>query len=233
MAGLSAPKIEGKFSLRASVTGEIVMDEVEVPEANLLPNASRASPARSAASTAPATASPGGRWARPRPAGTRAAAIRARPQAVRPAARRQPARPEEARRHADRDRPRPAGALRVGRLFDEGRVAARDDQPDQAQQCGKALDIARVARDMHGGNGIADEFQVIRHVLNLETVNTYEGTHDVHALILGRAQTGHPGLLLSEARVRIGGYEGGGLARIRTPDPLIRSQGQTPHMMIL
>ena len=80
--------------------------------------------------------------------------------------------------------------LRLGRLKDAGRGDARDGLDPQAQHCGKALDIARAARDMHGGNGIADEYHVIRHVMNLETVNTYEGTHDIHALILGRAQTG-------------------------------------------
>ena len=82
------------------------------------------------------------------------------------------------------------GALRVGRLFDEGRMAPEMISIVKRNNCGKALDIARVARDMHGGNGIVDEYHVIRHVMNLETVNTYEGTHDVHALILGRAQTG-------------------------------------------
>ena len=82
------------------------------------------------------------------------------------------------------------GCLRLGRMKDEGTGGARDHVDHEAQQCGKALEIARMARDMHGGNGIVDEFHVIRHVLNLETVNTYEGTHDIHALILGRAQTG-------------------------------------------
>ena len=82
------------------------------------------------------------------------------------------------------------GALRLGRLFDEGRAPAELISLMKRNNCGKALDIARVARDMHGGNGISDEYGVIRHVMNLEAVNTYEGTHDVHALILGRAQTG-------------------------------------------
>jgi glutaryl-CoA dehydrogenase len=98
--------------------------------------------------------------------------------------------PEEARRHADRDRARPAGLLRVGA---RGRMApSRRSMISLVKRnnCGKALDIARMARDMHGGNGIQAEYHVMRHAVNLETVNTYEGTHDVHALILGRAQTG-------------------------------------------
>ena len=118
------------------------------------------------------------------------ARIHARPQAVRPAARGDPARAEEARRHADRDRARPSRSLRVGRLLDEGRVAPEMISLVKRNNCGKALDIARIARDMHGGNGIQEEYHVMRHAQNLETVNTYEGTHDVHALILGRAQTG-------------------------------------------
>jgi glutaryl-CoA dehydrogenase len=98
--------------------------------------------------------------------------------------------PEEARRHADRNRARAAGPLRVGRLMDEGRFAPEMISIVKRNNCGKALDIARMARDMHGGNGIQAEYHVMRHAQNLETVNTYEGTHDVHALILGRAQTG-------------------------------------------
>ena len=119
------------------------------------------------------------------------AAIRARPQAVRPAARRQPAGPEEARRHADRDRARPAGrAARSAGCWTPARLRRRAISLMKRNNCGKALDIARMARDMHGGNGISDEFHVMRVMSNLETVNTYEGTHDIHALILGRAQTG-------------------------------------------
>ncbi len=99
--------------------------------------------------------------------------------------------PEEAGRHADRDhRLACRASLRVGRLMDEGRAAPEMITLMKRNNCGKALDIARAARDMHGGNGISEEFQVMRHMVNLETVNTYEGTHDVHALILGRAQTG-------------------------------------------
>ena len=120
----------------------------------------------------------------------RGARLHPRPQAVRPPARRQPAHPEEARRHADRDHARPHACLRLGRLKDEGRAAPEMISLLKRNNSGKALDIARMARDMHGGNGISDEYHVIRHVMNLEAVNTYEGTHDIHALILGRAQTG-------------------------------------------
>jgi len=189
MAGLSAPKIEGKVSLRASVTGEIVMDEVEVPEANLLPNAS-------------GLAGPFGCLNRARYGiawGTMGAAEdcwhRARGYVL---DRKQFGRPLAAnqliqKKLADMQTEIALGlgaALRVGRLFDAGRVAPEMISLVKRNNAGKALDIARLARDMHGGNGIADEFHVIRHMLNLETVNTYEGTHDIHALILGRALTG-------------------------------------------
>jgi glutaryl-CoA dehydrogenase len=189
MAGLSAPKIEGKVSLRASITGEIVMDNVEVPEANLLPNAS-------------GLAGPFGCLNRARYGiawGTMGAAEdcwhRARGYVL---DRKQFGRPLAAnqliqKKLADMQTEIALGlqaALRVGRLFDEGRVAPEMISLVKRNNAGKALDIARQARDMHGGNGIADEFHVIRHMLNLETVNTYEGTHDIHALILGRAQTG-------------------------------------------
>ncbi len=189
MAGLSAPKIEGKVSLRASVAGEIVMDNVEVPEANLLPNAS-------------GLAGPFGCLNRARYGiawGAMGAAEdcwhRARQYVL---DRKQFGRPLAAnqliqKKLADMQTEIAlglGGALRVGRLFDAGRVAPEMISLIKRNNAGKALDIARVARDMHGGNGIADEFHVIRHMLNLETVNTYEGTHDIHALILGRAQTG-------------------------------------------
>jgi glutaryl-CoA dehydrogenase len=189
MAGLSTPKIEGKVSLRASVTGEIVMDNVEVPEANLLPNAS-------------GLAGPFGCLNRARYGiawGTMGAAEdcwhRARQYVL---DRKQFGRPLAAnqlvqKKLADMQTEIALGlqaALRVGRLFDTGRVAPEMISLIKRNNAGKALDIARLARDMHGGNGIADEFHVIRHMLNLETVNTYEGTHDIHALILGRAQTG-------------------------------------------
>ena len=189
MSGLSAPKIEGKVSLRASVTGEIVMDNVDVPEASLLPNAS-------------GLAGPFGCLNRARYGiawGAMGAAEdcwhRARQYVL---DRRQFGRPLAAnqlvqKKLADMQTEIALGlqaALRVGRLFDLGRVAPEMISLVKRNNAGKALDIARVARDMHGGNGIADEFHVIRHMLNLETVNTYEGTHDIHALILGRAQTG-------------------------------------------
>ena len=177
------------MSLRASVTGEIVMDNVEVPEANLLPNAS-------------GLAGPFGCLNRARYGiawGTMGAAEdcwhRARQYVL---DRKQFGRPLAAnqlvqKKLADMQTEIALGlqgALRVGRLFDAGRVAPEMISLIKRNNAGKALDIARVARDMHGGNGIADEFHVIRHMLNLETVNTYEGTHDIHALILGRAQTG-------------------------------------------
>jgi glutaryl-CoA dehydrogenase len=189
MAGLSAPKIEGKVSLRASVTGEIVMDGVEVPEENLLPNAS-------------GLAGPFGCLNRARYGiawGTMGAAedcwhrargyVLDRKQFGRPLAANQLIQKKLADMMTEIALGL-GGALRVGRLFDAGRVAPEMISLVKRNNAGKALDIARLARDMHGGNGIADEFHVIRHMLNLETVNTYEGTHDIHALILGRAQTG-------------------------------------------
>jgi len=189
MPGLSAPKIEGKMSLRASTTGEIVMDNVEVPEDALLPNAS-------------GLAGPFGCLNRARYGiawGTMGAAEdcwhRARQYVL---DRKQFGRPLAANQLIQKKLADMmteialglGGALRVGRLFDAGRVAPEMISLVKRNNAGKALDIARQARDMHGGNGIADEFHVIRHMLNLEAVNTYEGTHDVHALILGRAQTG-------------------------------------------
>ncbi len=189
MKGLKAPKIEGKVSLRTSVTGEIVMDNVEVPEANLLPNAT-------------GLAGPFGCLNRAR-YGIAWGALGAaefcwhaarqytldRKQFGRPLAANQLVQ----KKLADMQTEITIGlqsCLRVGRLFDEGKLAPEAISMIKRNSCGKALDIARTARDMHGANGISDEFHVIRHMVNLETVNTYEGTHDVHALILGRAQTG-------------------------------------------
>ena len=190
MKGLSAPTLKGKLSLRASTTGEIVMEGVEVGEDALLPERLRASRGRSAASTGRATASPGAPWARRRIAGTGPAPT---PWSASSSAGRWP-RPSSSRRSSPTCRPRsPSGlqaSLRVGRLMDEGRMAPEMISLIKRNNCGKALDIARTARDMHGGNGIMGEYHVMRHAQNLETVNTYEGTHDVHALILGRAQTG-------------------------------------------
>jgi glutaryl-CoA dehydrogenase len=189
MKGLSAPKIQGKFSLRISITGEIVMDDVFVPDENLLPNVS-------------GLKGPFGCLNKAR-YGIAWGALGAAEFCW------HAARQYTLDRHAF-GRPLAANqiiqlklanmqteivlglesALRVGRLMDEGRATPEMISLIKRNSCGKSLDIARVARDMHGGNGIADEFHVIRHMMNLEAVNTYEGTHDVHALILGRAITG-------------------------------------------
>jgi glutaryl-CoA dehydrogenase len=189
MKGLSAPKIGGKLSLRASVTGEIVMDGVEVPESALLPNVSGLKGPFGCLNRARYGIS----W------GALGAAEdcwhRARQYTLE---RRQFDRPLAAtqlvqKKLADMQTEIALGlqaSLRVGRLFDEGRAAPEMISLVKRNNCGKALDIARTARDMHGGNGIQEEYHVMRHAQNLETVNTYEGTHDVHALILGRAQTG-------------------------------------------
>jgi len=189
MKGLTAPKIEGKFSLRASITGEIVMDEVFVPEENMFPeirglggpfgclNMARYGIAWGALGAAEFC------WHAARTYGLD------RKQFNRPLAANQ----LYQKKLADMQTEITLGlqsALRVGQLID-----AKSFKPEmisliKRNSCGKALDICRTARDMHGGNGISDEFHIIRHMLNLEAVNTYEGTHDIHALILGRAQTG-------------------------------------------
>jgi len=189
MQGLSAPKIEGKFSLRASITGEIVMDDVFVPEENLLPNAR-------------GLAGPFGCLNRARYGiawGVLGAAEdcwhRARQytldrnQLGRPLAANQLIQKELADMQTEITLGL-QGCLQLGRLFDAGQAAPEAVSLMKRNNAGKALEIARIARDMHGGNGISDEFHVIRHAMNLEAVNTYEGTHDIHALILGRAQTG-------------------------------------------
>jgi glutaryl-CoA dehydrogenase len=191
MRGLSAPKIEGKFSLRASITGEIVMDEVFVPEENLLPDA------QAQGLTGPFgclnKARYGIAWGALGAAEFCWHAARQytldRKQFGRPLAANQLIQLKLTNMLTEITLGLQA-ALRVGRLIDEGNWAPEMISIVKRNSCGKALDIARAARDMHGGNGIADEFHVIRHVMNLEAVNTYEGTHDVHALILGRAQTG-------------------------------------------
>jgi glutaryl-CoA dehydrogenase len=189
MKGLTAPPIEGKFSLRASSTGEISMDDVFVPDENLLPNAE-------------GLAGPFGCLNKAR-YGIAWGALGAaefcwhaarrytldRSQFGRPLAANQLIQ----KKLADMQTEIALGlhaALRLGRLFDEHKSTPEMVSLLKRNSCGKALDIARVSRDMHGGNGISDEFHVIRHVMNLEAVNTYEGTHDIHALILGRAQTG-------------------------------------------
>jgi glutaryl-CoA dehydrogenase len=189
MAGLSAPKIEGKFSLRASITGEIVMDNVLVPEENLLPNVSGLKGPFGCLNKARY----GIAWGALGAAEFCWHAARQytldREQFGRPLAATQLIQ----KKLADMQTEITIGLMacvQAGRLMDQNLLAPEAISLIKRNSCGKALDIARVARDMHGGNGIADEFHVIRHVMNLEAVNTYEGTHDVHALILGRAQTG-------------------------------------------
>ena len=189
MAGLSAPKIEGKLSLRASITGEIVMDNVEVGDDALLPgveglkgpfgclNRARYGIAWGVMGAAEDS------WHRARQYGLD------RRQFGRPLAQTQLFQ----KKLADMQTEIALGlqsALQVGRMLDQGTAAPEAISLIKRNNCGKALDIARAARDMHGGNGIMAEYGVIRHAQNLETVNTYEGTHDIHALILGRAQTG-------------------------------------------
>ncbi|MDP1650687.1 MAG: acyl-CoA dehydrogenase [Rubrivivax sp.] len=189
MKGLTAPKIEGKMSLRASITGEIVMDDVFVPAENLLPgvhglkgpfgclNKARYGIAWGALGAAEFC------WHAARQY------TMDRQQFGRPLAANQLIQ----KKLADMQTEITLGlqsVLRVGRLMDEDRAAPEMISLVKRNSCGKSLEIARLARDMHGGNGIHDEYHVIRHMINLETVNTYEGTHDVHALILGRAQTG-------------------------------------------
>jgi glutaryl-CoA dehydrogenase len=189
MDGFSTPKIEGKMSLRASITGQIVLEDVFVPEENLLPNVK-------------GLAGPFGCLNRARYGiawGAMGAAefcwhaartyTLERKQFGRPLAANQLVQKKLADMQTEIALGL-QGCIRMGRLLDEGRLPIEVISLMKRNNCGKALDVARVARDMHGGNGIADEYHVIRHVMNLETVNTYEGTHDIHALILGRAQTG-------------------------------------------
>ena len=189
MKGLSAPKVGGKLSLRASVTGEIVMDNVEVPESALLPNVQGLKGPFGCLNRARYGIAWGVMgaaefcWHAARQYGLD------RKQFNRPLAQTQLFQ----KKLADMQTEITLGlhsALQLGRLMEAGKAAPEMISLMKRNNCGKALDIARAARDMHGGNGISEEFQVIRHMVNLETVNTYEGTHDVHALILGRAQTG-------------------------------------------
>jgi len=189
MKGLSAPKIEGKFSLRASITGEIVMDQVFVPEENMFPEISGLAGPFGCLNKARYGISWGSLGAAEYCWHAARQYTLDRKQFGRPLAANQLIQ----KKLADMQTEITIGlqsCLRVGRLLDEGRCAPENISMVKRNSCGKALDIARMARDMHGGNGIVDEFHVIRHVMNLETVNTYEGTHDIHALILGRAQTG-------------------------------------------
>jgi glutaryl-CoA dehydrogenase len=189
MQGLSAPKIEGKMSLRASITGEIVMDDVFVPEANLLPNVSGLKGPFGCLNKARY----GIAWGALGAAEFCWHAARQytldRTQFGRPLAQNQLIQKKLADMMTEITLGL-QGCLRVGRLLDEEKAAPEMISLIKRNSCGKSLEIARTARDMHGGNGIHDEYHVIRHMINLETVNTYEGTHDVHALILGRAQTG-------------------------------------------
>jgi len=189
MAGLSAPKIEGKFSLRASITGEIVMDNVFVPSENMLPNTKGLSGPFGCLNKARY----GIAWGALGAAefcwhGARQYTLD-REQFGKPLAATQLIQKKLADMQTDISIGLLA-CLQAGRLMDTGQLAPEAISLIKRNSCGKALDIARTARDMHGGNGISDEFHIIRHVMNLEAVNTYEGTHDVHALILGRAQTG-------------------------------------------
>ena len=189
MTGLSAPKIEGKLSLRASTTGEIVMDGVEVGEDALLPNVTGLKGPFGCLNRARYGIAWGvmgaaeSCWHAARQYGLD------RKQFDKPLAQTQLFQ----KKLADMQTEITLGlqaALQVGRLMDDAQAAPEMISLIKRNNCGKALDIARMARDMHGGNGISEEYQVIRHMMNLETVNTYEGTHDIHALILGRAQTG-------------------------------------------
>ena len=189
MKGLTTPKIEGKFSLRASITGEIAMADVFVPEANLLPKVKGLKGPFGCLNNARY----GIAWGALGAAEFCFHAARdytlQRQQFGRPLAANQLIQ----KKLADMETEIALGlqaCLRLGRLKDEGRATPEMISLLKRNSCGKALDIARVSRDMHGGNGIADEFHVIRHAMNLEAVNTYEGTHDIHALILGRAITG-------------------------------------------
>jgi len=189
MKGLSAPKIGGKLSLRASITGEIVMQDVEVPEEALLPNVEGLKGPFGCLNRARYGISWGVLgaaefcWHASRQYGLD------RKQFGKPLAGMQLFQ----KKLADMQTEITLGlqaSLRVGRLMDEARAAPEMISMIKRNNCGKALEIARTSRDMHGGNGISEEFQIMRHMVNLETVNTYEGAHDVHALILGRAQTG-------------------------------------------
>jgi len=189
MKGLSAPKIEGKFSLRASSTGEVVMDDVFVPAENQLPNARGLGGPFGCLNKARYGISWGALGAAEFCWHAARQYTLDRKQFGRPLAATQLVQ----KKLADMQTEITLGVhacLRLGRLMDEDRATPEMISLLKRNNAGKALDIARVARDMHGGNGIVDEFHVIRHVMNLETVNTYEGTHDIHALILGRAQTG-------------------------------------------
>ncbi|MEB2334576.1 MAG: acyl-CoA dehydrogenase [Anaerolineaceae bacterium] len=189
MKGLSAPKIEGKFSLRASSTGEIVMNEVFVPDENIFPNVKGLGGPFGCLNKARYGIAWGALGAAEFCWHAARQYTMDRPQFGRPLAANQIVQLKLANMMTEITLGLQA-ALRVGRLIDEGKSAPEMISLVKRNSCGKALEVARMSRDMHGGNGVSDEFHVIRHVMNLEAVNTYEGTHDIHALILGRAQTG-------------------------------------------
>ena len=187
--GLATPKIDGKFSLRASATGMIMMDEVFCPEENLLPNVKGLRGPFGCLNRARFGIAWGSMGAAEACWHAARSYTMERKQFGRPLAANQLIQKKLADMQTEIALGL-QGALRVGRMMDEGKASPELVSLIKRNNCGKALDIARAARDMHGGNGVSDEYHVIRHMLNLEAVNTYEGTHDIHALILGRAQTG-------------------------------------------
>ena len=189
MKGFSTPKIEGKMSLRASVTGEIVLEDVEAPEENLLPNVKGLAVPFGCLNKARYGISWGAMGAAEYCWHAARTYTMERKQFNRPLAQNQLIQKKLADMQTEITLGL-QGSLRIGRLMDDDNCPVEVISLMKRNNCGKALDIARMSRDMHGGNGISDEYHVIRHLMNLETVNTYEGTHDVHALILGRAQTG-------------------------------------------
>ena len=189
MDGFTTPEIQGKMSLRASVTGQIVLEDVFVPEDNLLPNAEGLGGPFGCLNRARYGIAWGSMGAAEFCWHAARTYTLEREQFGRPLAANQLIQKKLVDMQTEIALGL-QGCIRIGRLMDEDRLPVEDISMMKRNNCGKALDIARMSRDMHGGNGISDEFHVIRHVMNLETVNTYEGTHDIHALILGRAQTG-------------------------------------------
>ena len=189
MDGFSTPEIQGKMSLRASATGQIVLEDVFVPKDNLLPNAEGLGGPFGCLNRARYGIAWGSMGAAEFCWHAARTYTLEREQFGRPLAANQLIQKKLVDMQTEIALGL-QGCIRIGRLMDEDRLPVEDISMMKRNNCGKALDIARMSRDMHGGNGISDEFHVIRHVMNLETVNTYEGTHDIHALILGRAQTG-------------------------------------------
>ena len=189
MDGFSTPEIQGKMSLRASVTGQIVLEDVLVPEENLLPDAEGLGGPFGCLNRARYGIAWGSMGAAEFCWHAARTYTLEREQFGRPLAANQLIQKKLVDMQTEIALGL-QGCIRIGRLMDEDRLPVEDISMMKRNNCGKALDIARMSRDMHGGNGISDEFHVIRHMMNLETVNTYEGTHDIHALILGRAQTG-------------------------------------------